>query len=948
MSGFLLHQFSPQRTEPAILKETLVSRSALLDEVLDKIRGSASTSTQHHFLLIGPRGIGKTNFLTLVHHELTQSAATTPQLRLAWLNEDEISATFLLLLRRIYRALASAYPKEYPPTILDTIQGQSQEVAFARLTDALTHASVGKKVLILIENLDEHFSKMKSAEQMRWRAFLQNHKEFVTLASAQKLTAEISKRAKPFFNFFDVRTLQPLSVEEAKELLIRIATLRNDPQDPQMIEFLNTARGLGRLRAIHKLAGGNPRLYVLFSELITPEELDDVVVAFEEMVDRQLTTYYQERLRWVSGQQQEIIRELCRARAPISVNRIAEGIFATNQTVSRQLKDLSSMGYVQSHSLGRESVYELAEPLMRLVLEAKQGSGRGQLKVIVEFLRLWFEPQELRQKLELCQSDLSKSYYEEALQGTQNLETEIDWSQIDWRSVPQKVHELAERLKTEEDSLQRIALLTEMLETPGLPHSLVAFLLVARAAQKLDPVVAGSPREIQTYLDTVDVDGALKDLEEALQFQAAPPVRVCLYEVRSTACRLRGDREGAIRNLTEAIDLASPLRVSKLRISRAQLYAEVGNTTAADADLHEVLQTSELSIVLKTNALLVRGQAFAIREAWPEAISTWDTLLQLETLTPEQRWELTHKRAEAVSKSDAHAALDGINQAVALAASPAQKVRSLAARAMIHEQNGDRASAFEDLESTVSLPDVSAWDRIESLLLRYDLYKEDGKYDLAMADANEAVKAAEKATSWALTAYRSRGTLHERMGRLEEALADYDAGLACRPTALIPANPVWRRSLALVRGAVLLRLSRSPEAKTSLEQALSSYVQGPFIEKDTRYQTALDILFAQEPGSTLGTIQKLVSVAATAKELGKLGTALVLQLSSFRTEKASPSTLQIWGEAWAQAGADREELVVPLRLLQAGLKYLAEPHEKFLLTLPLEERQLLREALGLK
>jgi DNA-binding transcriptional ArsR family regulator len=153
--------------------------------------------------------------------------------------------------------------------------------------------------------------------------------------------------------------LQRLTADEATALLQKIALINGDAD---LEAFLKTPRGRARIRAIHHLSHGNHRLYVVLSELITKESLDELVRPFEEMVDEQLTPYYQERLRWLSPLQRKIVELLCQRGQPIPVKDIADRLFASHSTITPQLKNLREMGYVVSTPRGRESLCELPSP----------------------------------------------------------------------------------------------------------------------------------------------------------------------------------------------------------------------------------------------------------------------------------------------------------------------------------------------------------------------------------------------------------------------------------------------------------------------------------------------------------------------------------------------------------------------------------------------------------
>jgi tetratricopeptide (TPR) repeat protein len=113
-----------------------------------------------------------------------------------------------------------------------------------------------------------------------------------------------------------------------------------------------------------------------------------------------LTPYYQARMSRLSPQQRKIVEFLCDRRGAVPVKQIAERCFVSQQTASGQLSKLRELGYVQSHPVGRESYYELREVLMRLCMEVKKQRG-GPVRLLVEFLRLWYSRAEIEERLNL-------------------------------------------------------------------------------------------------------------------------------------------------------------------------------------------------------------------------------------------------------------------------------------------------------------------------------------------------------------------------------------------------------------------------------------------------------------------------------------------------------------------------------------------------------------------
>lgn len=408
-----LSRFSPQRTDPEALEQILVQRHDLLAESVERIRDSVLTDNKHHLLFIGPRGIGKTNLVSLIVHRLKKQPKLQSKMRLAWLNEDETATSFLKLLILIYRDLTQRYPDEFLAADLQKVYGHKPDHARELLGASLLE-HLGKRTLVVImENLDSLFKDMPVEEQRTWRAFVQNHPVFATVGTAQSLFDGVSERTEPFFGFFDTRHLDNLTVDEAITLLRNVAKLN---RDDKLEAYLATPTGHARVQAIHDLAGGNPRIYMIFSSFLTVELLDDLVRSFEETADQQLTSYYQERLRWLSAQQREIVQYLCQQRFPVPVKQIAEGMFATHQTIANQLKILRDYRYVRGNERGREVLYELSEPLMRLALQVKETHDGKPLSLIVDFLRIWYDRSELIGIISNhCAQSTSREYFAAAL-----------------------------------------------------------------------------------------------------------------------------------------------------------------------------------------------------------------------------------------------------------------------------------------------------------------------------------------------------------------------------------------------------------------------------------------------------------------------------------------------------------------------------------------------------
>ena len=403
---------------PEMLEAIFVQRQQLVEHLIELVEDSCNSQNKHFRLLVGMRGIGKTHTIALLYHRLQEKTELQDKLLIAWLKEEEWGvSSWLDLLLRIFQALEKKYTVEYHLKIAQQIEDLYQlpvEQATSAAEAILKEFIADKTLLLLTENLDDIFNGLGDLGQKQFRAFLQNHNLVSIVATSQSLFNGVSKKDAAFYGFFTPEYLKKLTIPEATNLLEKIAETR---KDTELASFIQSTTGKDRIKAIHHLAGGNHRVYIIFSQFLTRESLDELVQPVMQTLD-ELTPYYQARMQWLSPQQRKIVELLCDTRNPITVKEIARKCFITHQTASSQLKDLRKKGYVVTVAdiaTGRESYYELQEPLMRICLEVKKQRGEP-IKLFIDFLRIWYTEEELKQRLEMLPKDcLERDYIEQAL-----------------------------------------------------------------------------------------------------------------------------------------------------------------------------------------------------------------------------------------------------------------------------------------------------------------------------------------------------------------------------------------------------------------------------------------------------------------------------------------------------------------------------------------------------
>ena len=410
MNNNFLSSFTPSLMSSATLEAIFVQRHKLVEDLIESVHDSAETANKHFRLLIGMRGIGKTHTIALIYHRLKATTDLQDKLLIAWLKEEEWGvSSWLDLLLRISQALAIEYPELYQTKLQAEVESL-YELSSADAThqaERILKEFIGDKTLLLLtENLDEIFNGLGNLGQKQFRAYLQNHNQITIIATSQSLFDGVSKKDSPFYGFFAPQYLDKLTITEATALLTKIAQLQ---QDTELESFIQSTTGKERIKAIHHLAGGNHRVYIIFSQFLTRNSLDELIKPVMQTLD-ELTPYYQARMQWLSPQQRKIVELLCDKSHALPVKEIAQRCFITHQTASSQLRDLRQKGYVTAESIGRESFYELQEPLMRICLEVKKQRGKP-IKLFIDFLRIWYTEKELKARLEKLPEDCVEREY---------------------------------------------------------------------------------------------------------------------------------------------------------------------------------------------------------------------------------------------------------------------------------------------------------------------------------------------------------------------------------------------------------------------------------------------------------------------------------------------------------------------------------------------------------
>ncbi|NIA10735.1 MAG: tetratricopeptide repeat protein [Nitrospiraceae bacterium] len=432
-----LFKFTPALEDPHSLKAVSVGRNHELKRLLQAIGEGARRKGNQHFLLVGPRGIGKTHLLLLIYHSVKGTISwndLSRNLSSSWIPvlfaEEEYRITSLgdLLLEVLIRLKEEA-PDEQLLQLIARLEQvplpgeEEKELALEYL--AQKRSRDGKGLLLLLDNLQDMLPHFTEEDQGRLRDILMTKDLFMLIGTAPTLFDTVIKHEAPFYNFFEVIWLQEIGEEQVKVLIERRLNLdgRNDL-------LKNLGKYEDRLKALVHLTGGNPRLILSLYQIFTQSKIIEVERDFIKLLD-EMTPYFQDRMKELSPQQRKVIDAVALMDGPSTPTEIARFARLRVNVTNSQLKRLKEAGFVKAikERKRRETLYEISERLFRLWRQMRVEAGRRRLRFIVRFIEIWFTPQELTVQIEEISKELMTALATSAFERVKNITAKLYYIQ---------------------------------------------------------------------------------------------------------------------------------------------------------------------------------------------------------------------------------------------------------------------------------------------------------------------------------------------------------------------------------------------------------------------------------------------------------------------------------------------------------------------------------------
>ena len=373
-----IRKFNPgtlQSDEEVI--EQFVVRKHELDIVLDVLRGNVDSPSCQHVLVVAPRGRGKTMLLARVAAELRADEKFSARLLpVRFMEESQeifnLADFWLETLFHLARESATHDP-ELARELREThtaLTARWREQALEEHARAAVLAAadrLGKKLVLMVENLQALCENVNDDFGWKLRGALQSEPQIILLATATSRFEGLDDAQEPFFELFRIVDLQRLDTDECRRLW-------------QVVSGDTVSRR--EIRPLQILTGGNPRLLVIVAGFAQHRSLRQLMEELVKLIDEH-TEYFRSHLEVLAKTERRVYIAVIDLWQASRTGEIAARARMDVRTVSTMLGRLVDRGVVIVEGSGKKRLYS-AERLYSIYYKLRR--ERDEAAVISSFI----------------------------------------------------------------------------------------------------------------------------------------------------------------------------------------------------------------------------------------------------------------------------------------------------------------------------------------------------------------------------------------------------------------------------------------------------------------------------------------------------------------------------------------------------------------------------------
>ncbi|MBU2865494.1 winged helix-turn-helix domain-containing protein, partial [Pacificibacter marinus] len=382
---------------------SFVARRDTLETMCRRLKSVGPEDDGQHQILIGTRGMGKTSLLRRMAIEIKRDHELSDRFAPLMFREEQYN---VLRLQDFWRNCGESLAGWAESQGRDDLAEHLDDVVFSSSWDsddgaaeqfeAEMHA-LGKRAVLLIDNLDLILDALKDEDRWTLRASLQARGGPILIGAATQSLKETADRDAAFYEFFQPYYLEPLELQETETFMRALANQRGEV-GRRVLHVMHADRA--RLRVLHRLAGGNPRILALTYRLLETEDSHSAMADLERLLD-EVTPYYKARVEeYQTPLQRAIIDAIALHWDPVTTGHLSEITGIPTTTLSPQLTRLRKDGLVERiETSGSYAGHQVVERFLNIWYLMRHGTRRTRQRMrwLVAFLSSFYCKDELEE-----------------------------------------------------------------------------------------------------------------------------------------------------------------------------------------------------------------------------------------------------------------------------------------------------------------------------------------------------------------------------------------------------------------------------------------------------------------------------------------------------------------------------------------------------------------------
>ena len=390
-SYFMQYQSAHQTNEESI--HNFVVRRKEFEKIISELSNSKNGSSFQHYIFVGRRGSGKSTLLRRTQAEIETQTQLTKKYIPVRLSEEQSGVYKIYdLWDKVIKDLIS---QNYAISSIDFREYKKDLKEYTRkLHECIIEflRKEKKTLVLLIDNIDRIFRNIGEDKDLL-RELLMNYQDIRIIGGSTYMSEEFWQYDKAFYQFFTIKKLLPLTLNEVDELLKHWSEVKGIPEIRELIH-----KHSGKIQSVRMLTDGTPRTMLIFVDMLLQREQQNGYDYLQVLVDK-ATPIYQERLGTLSPAQQKVITELSFFWEAVSVDDLISPCNMEGKLVSALLAQLHQLGYIEKLKANTKNLlYRVEERFFNLWLIMTQGGPQQKLeaKYLSDFLESWYDQFELK------------------------------------------------------------------------------------------------------------------------------------------------------------------------------------------------------------------------------------------------------------------------------------------------------------------------------------------------------------------------------------------------------------------------------------------------------------------------------------------------------------------------------------------------------------------------